>query len=368
VHTTKGKGFSPAGDDPRKFHSTGPFELNGESFDAGDGHEKKSFTKVFGQQLVNIAGKDDKVIAITCAMCDGTGLRDFSERFPERFYDVGIAESVAVDVAAGLAKCGLKPIVCIYSTFLQRSFDQIFQEVSLQNLPVVFCVDRAGLVGNDGPTHHGLMDIGFLRMMPNLVLVSPANESEMGLAMDFAINCGRPIVIRYPKDFIMPEMKDLSACDRPFELGKSVTVKKSEGSRTVVVAYGSVLSEALKASKLLEDEGVYIDVINARFAGPIDEYLLTLLDQGKNIITVEDHGITCGFGSAVLEMACKSEPKANSGKIIVLGAEKEFIKHDSRAHQLMQIGVNADNIAEKVKMLESQDYTLKGSKCPRINP
>lgn len=355
VHTTKGKGFAPAGADPLKFHSTGPFAFNGESFDAGDGQDKKSFTKVFSQQLVNIAGKDDKVIAITSAMCDGTGLRDFCERFPERFYDVGIAESAAVVVAAGLARCGLKPIVCMYSTFLQRSFDQIFQEVSLQNLPVVFCVDRAGLVGDDGPTHHGLLDIGFLRMMPNLVLISPANESEMGLAMEFAVNCGRPVVIRYPRDFVPLEDQSYSACNVPFELGKSVTVKSSEDSKTVVVAYGSVLSEALKAAELLESQGVYIDVINARFAVPVDEYLLTLLDQGKNIITVEDHGLACGFGSAVLEMASKGKPNPIAGKVFCLGAKKEFIKHDTRMQQLMKIGVNADNIAEKVKMLQGQD-------------
>ena len=355
VHTTKGKGFIPAGKDPQKFHSTGPFELNGENSDVCPGEDRKSFTKVFGEQLVKIAGKDDKVVAITCAMCDGTGLRQFSERFPERFYDVGIAESAAIDVAAGLAKCGMKPVVCIYSTFLQRGFDQIFQEVSLQNLPVVFCVDRAGLVGNDGPTHHGLMDIGFLRMMPNLVLISPANESEMALAMDFAINCGKAVVIRYPKDFVMADGEDLSACDRAFESGKSVTVRSSQGSKTVVVAYGSVLSEALKAAKLLEKQGVYIDVINARFAAPVDEYLMTLLDPGKNIITVEDHGLACGFGSAVLEMASNSIDKRFSGRIITLGAGKEFVKHDSRAHQIMQIGINADSIAEKVKMLQGQD-------------
>ncbi|HPS54780.1 MAG TPA: 1-deoxy-D-xylulose-5-phosphate synthase [Sedimentisphaerales bacterium] len=354
VHTIKGKGFIPAGKDPRRFHSTGPFGLNGESLEAGQG-QNKSFTKVFGDQLVNIAGKDDKVIAITCAMCDGTGLRQFSERFPERFYDVGIAEGAAIDIAAGLAKCGLKPVVCIYSTFLQRCFDQIFQEVSLQNLPVVFCIDRAGLVGNDGPTHHGLMDIGFLRMMPNLVLISPVNETEMALAMEFAINCGKPVVIRYPKDFVSSDTEDMSACNSPFELGKSVTVKSSQGSKTVVVAYGSILNEALKAAKLLETEGVYIDVINARFAAPVDDYLMTLLDQGKNIITVEDHGLACGFGSAVLEKASNSIIKAIPGKIMALGAMKKFIKHDTRAHQLMQIGVNADSIVEKVKMLQSQD-------------
>ncbi len=174
VYTKKGKGFSPADDNPRKYHSTGPFELNGESESSAPG--VRTFTEAFGDALVELAEQDDKVIAITAAMPDGTGLVSFRERYKERYYDVGIAESVAVDIAAGMAKQGFKPFVCIYSTFLQRSFDQIFQEVSLQNLPVVFCIDRAGAVGNDGPTHHGVWDVGYLRMLPNMVIAAPADE------------------------------------------------------------------------------------------------------------------------------------------------------------------------------------------------
>ena len=206
VYTQKGKGFAPAEGNQPIYHSTGPFKINGDNGDNGNGTEpdtgekKLTFTGSFGKHLLKLAEKDNRIVAISSAMCDGTGLGKFREKFADRFFDVGIAESAAVDIAAGIAKTGLKPVVCIYSTFLQRSFDQIFQEVALQNLPVIFCVDRAGVVGADGPTHHGLMDIGFLRMMPNMVLVAPANDVEMGLALEFALNIDKPVVIRYPKD------------------------------------------------------------------------------------------------------------------------------------------------------------------------
>ncbi|MHC4155776.1 MAG: 1-deoxy-D-xylulose-5-phosphate synthase, partial [Planctomycetota bacterium] len=204
IYTKKGKGFVPAEEDGRKYHSTGPFKINGDV--AGAGTQRKTFTRVFGESLVELAGKDDRVIAITSAMCDGTGLGEFRRRFGDRFHDVGIAESAAVDIAAGLAKAGLKPVVAIYSTFLQRSFDQILQEVALQNLPVVFCIDRAGLVGSDGPTHHGLLDIGFLRMMPNMVLIAPADGVELRGSLEFALGHDGPVAIRYPKDFV-PQSK-----------------------------------------------------------------------------------------------------------------------------------------------------------------
>ncbi|MHC4206961.1 MAG: 1-deoxy-D-xylulose-5-phosphate synthase, partial [Planctomycetota bacterium] len=186
VYTKKGKGFHPADQGPSKFHSTGPFKINGDRIEKTAGPSGQSFTNAFGEHLTELAGSDDKIVAITSAMCDGTGLMEFSKKFPDRFYDVGIAESAAVDVAAGMAKNGLKPVVCIYSTFLQRSYDHIFQEVALQNLPVIFCIDRAGFVGSDGPTHHGLMDIGFLRMIPNMVLTAPSYDIEMKLALEFA--------------------------------------------------------------------------------------------------------------------------------------------------------------------------------------
>jgi 1-deoxy-D-xylulose-5-phosphate synthase len=348
VYTKKGKGFEPADLGPSKFHSTGPFKMNGDCVEPESASDtRRSYTSVLGEYLTELAQKDDRIVAITSAMCDGTGLVEFSKKFADRFYDVGIAESAAVDIAAGLARSGLRPVVCIYSTFLQRGFDQIFQEVALQNLPVVFCIDRAGLVGSDGPTHHGIMDIGYLRMIPNMVLTAPANDIEMRGALEFALGHDKPVVIRYPKDFV-PEQKFVrAACSKPFVLGKSVLVKRSKKSTAVIVSYGSILIEALKAAEMLSEDGIAADVINGRFAGPVDEKIVSCADKGKVVITVEDHALACGFGSAVLELAAS---KSRSIKDIrVLGTPGRFIGHDSRKHQLMEAGINADKIVETVK-------------------
>ncbi len=349
VYTKKGKGFHPADQGPSKFHSTGPFKINGDTVEKAAGPSGRSFTNAFGEHLTELAEKDDKIVAITSAMCDGTGLMEFSKKFPGRFYDVGIAESAAVDVAAGMAKNGLKPVVCIYSTFLQRSYDHIFQEVALQNLPVIFCIDRAGFVGSDGPTHHGLMDIGFLRMMPNLVLTAPANDIEMKLALEFALSEDKPVVIRYPKEIVPPKEFVRAACAKPFTLGKSVTVKRSKSSAVAVVSYGNVLTEALKAAALLAKEKIAIDVVNGRFAAPVDDKIISLLDQGKSIVTVEDHSIACGFGSAVLELAAAKGCSTES--IRLLGAPRRFIGHNSRDVQLMEAGANAETITETVRKI-----------------
>jgi 1-deoxy-D-xylulose-5-phosphate synthase len=349
VYTTKGKGFTPANHDPGKFHSTGPFKINGDAVETDSTPPGRTFTSTFGEHLLELAKKDNRIVAITSAMCDGTGLAEFKKAFPDRFYDVGIAESVAVDIAAGLAKSGAKPVVAIYSTFLQRSFDQIFQEVAMQNLPVIFCIDRAGLVGADGPTHHGLMDIGFLRMMPNMVLTAPANDVELKLALEFALAENKPVVIRYPRDFIPDENFDTTACNQPFELGKSVAVKESPDSPIAIVAYGSALIQALSAAKLLQNDGIDVDVINARFAVPIDEKIISLIQDGKSIITVEDHSSACGFGSAVLEKAAQYFKNAIPKPIILLAAPTKFIKQDSRNAQLIELGLNADKIAITAK-------------------
>jgi len=387
VYTQKGKGFKPADAQPSKFHSTGPFKINGDVVEtvstkaktgrstAGEG--MPSFTSVFGKYLTKLAEKDHRIVAITSAMCDGTGLMDFREKFKDRFYDVGIAEGVAVDVAAGLAKTGLKPVVCIYSTFLQRSFDQIFQEVALQNLPVIFCIDRAGFVGSDGPTHHGLMDIGFLRMLPNIVLTAPANEVEMKLALEFALAEDKPVVIRYPKDLVPPPGSVRAACKRPFKLGKSVVVRKATDSVIAIVCYGSILTEGLRAANLLAKEGIMVDVINARFAAPVDETIYTLLKSGKSIITVEDHHLACGFGSAILELvsakcgvAEKVEAEAELAPdelknnriadIRVLGVPRKFIGHNTRNSQLMQACINAEKI---VKTAKEMVYSMLDAQC-----
>jgi len=349
VYTKKGKGFHPADQGPSKFHSTGPFKINGDRIERAVGPGRHSFTKAFGEHLTELADSNEKIVAITSAMCDGTGLMEFRKKFPDRFYDVGIAESAAVDVAAGMAKNGLKPVVCIYSTFLQRSFDQIFQEVALQNLPVIFCVDRAGFVGSDGPTHHGLMDIGFLRMMPNLVLTAPANDIEMKLALEFALNEDKPVVIRYPKDIVPPKEFVRAACSKPFKLGKGVTVRRSKRSAVTVVCYGSVLTEALKAAALLSEEKISIDVVNARFAAPVDEKIVSLLEKGKSLVTVEDHAVACGFGSAVLELA--AEKGFSTESIRLLGAPRRLIGHDTRDVQLTEAGANAEKIAETVRKI-----------------
>jgi 1-deoxy-D-xylulose-5-phosphate synthase len=308
----------------------------------------RSYTAVLSDYIVKLAQQNDKIVAITSAMCAGTGLRKFKEKYPQRFYDVGIAESAAVDIAAGLAKSGLKPVVCIYSTFLQRSFDQIFQEVSLQNLPMVFCIDRAGLVGADGPTHHGLMDIGFLRMLPNMVLVGPANAKELELALDFAMDCDSPVAIRYPKD-IVPKDSGTSACNKPFKVGKSVTVKSSSSSKVAIVNYGCLLNEALMAADKLKTDGIDVDVINARFASPIDRRIVKLAGEGKCLVTVEDHFVDCGFGSAVLEAV--SQAGFEGARVKITGIERGLVKHDTRDSQLAAAGINADGIAKTVKEL-----------------
>jgi 1-deoxy-D-xylulose-5-phosphate synthase len=347
VHTKKGKGFDPAGKGPARFHSTGPFRMNGDCVESTTVSARPSYTQAFGKALASLAEKDDKIVAITSAMCDGTGLMHFREKHPERFYDVGIAESAAVDIAAGMAKAGLKPVVCIYSTFLQRSFDQVFQEVALQNLPVVFCVDRAGMVGFDGPTHHGLMDIGYMRMMPNMILLAPADAVEMQGALEFALEQSQPVVVRYPKDAVPPDELVRAASGRPFELGKSVAVRRGRGSELTIATYGTILAEALKAAQALSDDGIPVDVINGRFAAPVDRKLLAGLTKGKPLVTAEDHHQACGFGSAVLEEA--SARGLEVGNIRVLGAPRRFIRHHSRSAQLMEAGVTADEIVTTAK-------------------
>jgi 1-deoxy-D-xylulose-5-phosphate synthase len=355
VYTKKGKGFSPADDNPRKYHSTGPFELNGESESSAPG--VRTFTEAFGDALVELAEQDDKVIAITAAMPDGTGLVSFRERYKERYYDVGIAESVAVDIAAGMAKQGFKPFVCIYSTFLQRSFDQIFQEVSLQNLPVVFCIDRAGAVGNDGPTHHGVWDVGYLRMLPNMVIAAPADEWEMGQALMLAAECGKPFAVRYPKE-VVP--KTPYACHISYELGQGAVLREGD-SEYVLVGLGTPVGQALKAAETLEGDGISVTVVNARFAKPVDTSLLEWFRAGKTVIVIEDHSIACGFGSALLETAVHKAReldderlRAGIGKAVLLGTSDEYLPAAARNKQLFWMQITAEQIIKAIKSLELQ--------------
>jgi len=352
AYTKKGQGFDPAHQVPSRFHSTGPFVINGNGVEGPTQPGRSGFTDVFGRCVTELAAKDDRVVAITSAMCDGTGLMEFRSRFPGRFYDVGIAESAAVDVAAGLARGGLRPLICIYSTFLQRSFDQIFQEVALQDLPVIFCVDRAGFVGPDGPTHHGVMDIGFLRAMPNMVLCAPANEVEMRLALEFALGHDHPTVIRYPKEAVPDPDPGTEACGAPFRLGQAVVVKDARTADVVLVAYGTLLTEAIKAQRTLASQGIEVGVINARYAAPVDIHLVDLLEEGKKLVTIEDHVVACGFGSAVLELAARSRAgNVRLDAIRTLGAQQTLVRHDTRRNQLIQSQLTADDIVRTVRQM-----------------
>ena len=358
VYTRKGKGYDPADDNPCKYHSTGPFEVHGSSDSTPS--KTRSFTAAFSDAITELGEKDDRVIAITAAMPDGTGLIKFREKFPDRYYDVGIAESVAVDIAAGLAKQDLRPMVCIYSTFLQRSMDQIFQEAALQNLSVTFCIDRAGLVGNDGPTHHGMYDLGYLRMLPNLTIAAPADEQELKAALALAATGEGPFAIRYPRDTVpvLPEN------NTPYALGQSATVREGD-SDYAIVTVGPILKEAIDAAKQLEQEGLSVSVVNARFVKPIDPAILDLFEQGKTVIFAEDHATAGGFGSAVIEKALaiatekQSQILHNSiGKAVLLGGPDSFVPAANRSRQLEWLHISADQIAETVKTLKFGTKTV----------
>ena len=348
VHTVKGNGCSWATADPGKYHSPKPFvvESGKVTIKSGPG---KSWTSAFAESLIDLAKKNDKIHALTAAMPDGTGLNRFQERFPERCRDVGIAESCTVDVAAGMCKAGLRPVVAIYSTFLQRAFDQIFQEVALQGLPVVFCLDRAGVVGGDGAVHHGFLDIAYLRGLPGMVLIAPIDEVELGEALKFALSLDQPCAIRYPRDTVPAPMPDCP----PFEMGRSRKLR--EGEDATVLSYGVTAAEAMAAAEMLAEQGIELAVVAARFAKPIDrEMIAAALSTGGPVVTVEDHSVAGGFGSAVLETA--QELGLSSARVVRLGMPTDrFIAHGSRSSQLAECGIDATGIASTIQTLVQPD-------------
>jgi len=294
--TRKGRGYPPALDNPEHFHGASPFDIRTGKPSAPNG--KESFSSVFGRTMIEIAEKDDRVIAITAAMPDGTGLADFASRLPAQFFDVGIAEQHAVNFAAGLALGGLRPVCAIYSTFLQRAYDQVYHDVCLQDLPVVFALDRAGIVPDDGPTHQGINDIAYLRHMPNMILMAPRDENELRHMLKAAMSYGHPVAIRYPKGEIQGVVMD--AGFKNVEPGRSETLKDG---RDLLLAYGGMVYAALEAAKILEDEGISLAVIDAKFAKPLDDKkILEFAKPGRTIITVEEGIIAGGFGSAVREL------------------------------------------------------------------
>lgn len=338
IHTNKGQGADFARAEPGKFHSPMPFVIEGDKVTIQQGRGK-SWTSAFADALIDLAEGDPRIVALTAGMPDGTGLDEFARRYPDRCLDVGIAESCAVDVAAGMAKAGLRPVVAIYSTFMQRAFDQVFQEVALQGLPVVLCMDRAGLVGGDGAVHHGFLDISFMRGLPGMVLLAPADESELRAALRFALAQDGPCAIRYPRDVVPAS---LGECP-PFELGRSRVLR--QGSEATVLAYGAIAQAAMEAADLLAASGTAVRVVSARFAKPIDrEMVATALLADHPVITVEDHCVAGGFGSAVIETA--QELGLPTERIVRLGIPHDrFIRHGSRVGQLAECGLDAAGIA-----------------------
>ncbi len=338
VVTKKGKGYFAAEREPVRFHGTGPFDIQTgvPLFKEGS---QKSYTGVFSEKLLELAKLDNKIVAVTAAMPEGTGLDKFRDAFPERFFDVGIAESHAVSFSAGLAKGGLKPVVAIYSTFLQRAYDQIIEDVALQNLPVVFCVDRAGIVGEDGVTHQGIFDISFLNTVPGLVSMAPKDGDELREMLEFALNLNKPVAIRYPRGQAnnLPGNRAVSK----IILGKPEVLK--EGRDFAAIAYGSMVAPSLEAAELLEREGFLGAVINARFAKPLDkEFLRETGNKFKFIFTVEEGIIDSGFGSAI--------EGAISKPVIKIGLPCEFVPHGKRELLLEKYGLSAQGIADKIRL------------------
>ena len=322
VTTKKGKGYEPAEKNPVYFHGVGKFAIEtGKSEKKSNGIP--SYTQVFGSQMVKFAKESDKIVAVTAAMPEGTGLIEFSKTYPDRFFDVGIAEQHAVTFSAGLASKGLKPVVAIYSTFLQRAFDQILHDVCIDNHSVVFAIDRGGIVGEDGPTHHGLFDYSYLRCMPNMTIMAPKDENELARMLFTAVNHDGPVALRYPRG-IGTGVK-IEENPKPLEIGKAQVIEEN-GDDLLIIAIGKSVCEAVKAANILKDKGINTTIINARFVKPLDtELLIKYTLKIKKIITVEEHVLDGGFGSAVLEMMIDNGVTGFCLKRI--GIKNRFVEH-----------------------------------------
>lgn len=342
VMTKKGKGYQPAEDNPDKFHGVGAFDIT-----TGKGAAKgaaKSYTEVFGDTLVELAAQDSKIVAITAAMPDGTGLKKFSERFPERFFDVGIAEQHGMAFAAGMAADGFRPVTAIYSTFVQRAYDQVFHDICLQKLPVSICMDRAGLVGDDGPTHHGVLDYSYLRHLPGLTVMAPKDENELRHMLKTAVYSGGPITMRYPRGAGYGVELDQEI--KALEIGKGELL--SSGDDLAIVAIGSTVYPAMQAAETLRQAGISAAVINARFVKPLDADLI--LAQARRcgvIVTVEENVLQGGFGSAVLELL--SDNAMQDVRVKRLGIGDCYVEQGSQAQLRKDVGIDAAGIAASVK-------------------
>lgn len=343
--TTKGKGFPNPEKNYYAYHATGPFDpQTGLPYKSGN-PAPPTYTKVFGDTMCELMGRDGRIVAVTAAMPDGTGVDRILEKFPERAFDVGIAEQHAVTFCAGMACEGLKPVAAIYSTFLQRGFDQLIHDVCLQNLDVTFAMDRAGIVGADGPTHHGLLDIAYLRGYPNIVLMAPKDEAEMRDMMFTAVNRDGPAALRYPRG--NGEGVDISAPPKLLEIGKSEILR--EGREVAIIAYGTMAAPALEAAELLKSDGIDAIVVNARFVKPLDSKLLTsLAGRCGLIVTVEEAYLAGGFGSAVMELFEEKRLLENI-RVIRIGVPDEIVPHGDAGTLRAHFGLDAAGIRAAVK-------------------
>lgn len=342
VLTEKGHGFKPAEDDPVFFHTPAPFECDDDDCIISIRKSSaRAYTDVASQAIGDCMRRDDRVTVLTAAMCQGNKLEKVREEFPTRFFDVGICESHAVAFAAGQAKVGCRPIVDIYSTFLQRSFDQVFQEVCLQNLPVVFMLDRAGLTGPDGPTHHGSFDLGYLRLFPNLAVLAPGDEHDLTAMLEWALKQSGPVAIRYPKAVVESHAGHRGGQRTPIERGRAEVL--AEGHDGLILVCGTLVGAALEAAARLRDEGLEVGVVNARFVKPLDARLPEWVETSPWVVTVEENALQTGFGSAVLEAV--NDAGVHAGPIRRLGIPDRFIEHGERAELLADLGLDADGIA-----------------------
>ncbi|RJX18687.1 MAG: 1-deoxy-D-xylulose-5-phosphate synthase [Desulforudis sp.] len=341
VLTRKGKGYAPAEANPDKFHGVGPFEIDTGKTQKGP---RVTYTEVFGRTVVRLAHDDERVVAITGAMTTGTGLVEFSRQYPDRFFDVGIAEQHAVTLAAGLAVEGMRPVVTIYSTFLQRAFDQVVHDVCLQNLPVVFALDRGGLVGDDGPTHQGAFDLSYLRMIPNIVVAAPKDENELQHLLKSAVDHSGPIAVRYPRG-------TGTGCPLDQEL-KSIPIGKGEvvkdGDDVTLLAIGNMVQVAVEAAETLATKGINAAVINARFIKPLDIDLITrYAKRTRIVITLEENTISGGFGSAVLELLANKE--IDEVRVRMIGIPDIFVEHGKPSILREKYGLTAATVVEVIE-------------------
>ena len=345
VLTKKGKGYKPAENNPDKFHSTSKFNKEtGEKISKG----KKDYSGVFGDKLVEIAKENKKVVAITAAMADGTGLAEFAKKYPDRFFDVGIAEQHAVGMAAGLAKAGLVPVVPLYSSFIQRAYDQLVHDVAIQNLPVVICADRAGIVGNDGETHQGLLDLSFTNTIPNFNIMAPKDFYELEEMLEFAINLKKPVLIRYPRG---EEGKSFGKTEK-IVLGKAEILR--EGKDIAIIAIGKMVTRAIDVAEEMSKLGVEATIINARFLKPLDKNTILEKIKGKRfVITIEDGTKVGGLGSMVEELIFENGLDINFEKIAY---PDEFIKHGNTDQIEKKYGLDVGSIVE---CLNSQEKNIK---------